>query len=250
MADAVAAALSTPGAVWLGLAALIAGTVRGFSGFGTALVYLPVAGMFLPPFHAIATVIAMDLLGPLPNLRVAWRVADHRDLALLMLGVLLGLPIGLLALSCAAPEVFRAVVSIVALAVVAALALGYRLNRRPRSPGVFAIGAAGGALGGFAGIPGPPVILAYVAGPHSAMSIRANTMLYLYGFDVLALLMLAAADRLTAEMVLLGLLLGVPNMAGNLLGGMLFDPDRERLYRQTAYAVILCSALLGLPIFG
>ncbi len=250
MPDALALAFETPGLGWLCLAALAAGTVRGFSGFGTALVYLPVAGMFLPPFHAIATVIAMDLLGPVPNLRAAWRAADGPDLARLLAGVVVGLPAGLLLLSQASPDLFRVAVSLIAIGMVAALLTGVRLRRRPGPAGIFGVGAAGGAMGGFAGVPGPPVILTYIAGPNSAAAVRANTMLYLYGYDLLALGVIAAAGLMPLEIFIAGLVIGLPNMAGNVLGARIFDPDRERLYRGVAYAIIVASALLGLPFFG
>ena len=40
---------------WLILAALLAGLVRGFSGFGTAMVFLPIASQYLTPFESIAS---------------------------------------------------------------------------------------------------------------------------------------------------------------------------------------------------
>ena len=43
-----------------------AGLVRGFSGFGTAMIYLPVASQFLTPFEALITLMVMDFFGPLP----------------------------------------------------------------------------------------------------------------------------------------------------------------------------------------
>ena len=52
MADALAQALALPGLPWLVLAATLAGLVRGFSGFGSGLVYMPIAGAVLPPAQA------------------------------------------------------------------------------------------------------------------------------------------------------------------------------------------------------
>mgnify|MGYP004045007789 CR=1 FL=1 len=42
--------------------------VRGFSGFGSALIFMPLAGQFLPPLWCIMTLVAMDIFGPVPNL--------------------------------------------------------------------------------------------------------------------------------------------------------------------------------------
>lgn len=247
--EPLTAALTHPEAPVLALAAFAAGLVRGFSGFGTALVYLPVAGMVLSPFHAIATVITMDIFGPLPNVRRAWRDAERGDLARLVAGGVLGLPLGLYLLTRVTPDVFSYTVSAVALGMVLALILGLRLRRRPGARGVAATGAAGGFLGGLAGTPGPPVILAYMAGPHAPRVIRANTMLYLYFYDFFALAMLWWMERLPFDIAVLGLLLAVPCMVGNWLGGVLFRPELDRAYRGVAYSIITASALLGLPFF-
>jgi uncharacterized membrane protein YfcA len=58
----VAEAIATDGLWLLVITALVAGLVRGFSGFGTAMVYLPIAGQILSPFEALTTLMIMDLI--------------------------------------------------------------------------------------------------------------------------------------------------------------------------------------------
>ncbi len=80
--------------------------------------------------------------------------------------------------------------------------------------------------------------------------IRATILLFLFGFDFLVLGYLAAMDRVAMDIVVLGLFLAIPNLMGNWLGGRLFNPDRERLYRLAAYMMIALAALSGLPLWG
>ena len=47
MPDAIATALGQPGLGWLFLAALVAGSVRGFAGFGTGMIFVPAAAQVL-----------------------------------------------------------------------------------------------------------------------------------------------------------------------------------------------------------
>ncbi|MEM9031574.1 MAG: TSUP family transporter [Pseudomonadota bacterium] len=244
------AGLSGPDILWLVSAALAAGLVRGFTGFGTGLVYLPVAAQILPPFQAIATIIAMDLIGPVPNLKGAWSRVNRQHLGRLLLGLALFFPIGLWALALAAPEIFRVLVAGVTLLMVVLLLSGVRYRRGLSPRAVFATGAAGGLLGGVAGLPGPPVILTYMAGPHRAETVRATTMLYLWGFDVLAVAVFLIAGLAPQGVLLLGFLLTVPNLAGNVLGGRLFRPGHERLYRGVALSILTASAVSALPIWG
>ena len=114
---------------------------------------------------------------------------------------------------------------------------------------VVATGALGGFLTGFSGIPGPPVIMLYMASTLPAAVIRANFLLYLLAIDLLLFPVLWLMDLMVLKIVLLGLLAGVPNLIANAIGGWLFDPAAERLFRAVAYIVIGASAIIGLPLW-
>ena len=233
------------------LAALIGGIVRGFSGFGTALIFLSISSPYLGPFGAIIALTIMDIFGPLPNLRRAWSVVDKGDLVRLVLGCAFVLPIGLWLLTRSEPEVFRYLVSLISLSMLAALIPGLRYRRTVRRGMVVAvIGGAAGFLGGVAGLPGPAVILFYMSRPLPVAVIRATILLFLFVFDFLIFGYLAGMGRVTVSTIAMGLLLAVPNVAGNWLGGWMFRPEREKLYRMTAYLVIASAALSGLPLWG
>lgn len=250
MPEALALAVAQPGLIWIALAAFVAGLVRGFSGFGTAMVFLPVAGQFLGPVAALVALVVMDLFGPLPNLPRAWKDGQPADIARLLAGLVVTLPLGIWLLSGLAPDMFRMIVAVVSLTLVACLVLGLRYRGELRPPMVYGIGSVSGLLGGTAGIPGPPVILFYMASPLPAAAVRANTMMFLFAFDVLFLTTLGLGGRLTAETVVTGLILALPVVLGNLAGAAIFRPRAERLYRAAAYGIITASAVSALPIWG
>src|SRR6056297_1412897 len=80
MPDILAPALAVPGLGWLAVVALLAGVVRGFSGFGTAMVYMPVAGQMLSPVAALVSLVIMDAIGPLAQVPRALRQVERGDL--------------------------------------------------------------------------------------------------------------------------------------------------------------------------
>lgn len=249
MPDALAGLAAQAGLISLFLAALVAGLVRGFAGFGTAMVFMPVAGQVLSPVGALVTLIVMDMIGPLPNIPGAWAASERRDLGRLWAGMALGLPVGLLALSRVSPEAFRWGVSGIALGLLAALMLGLRYRGRLTAPVTLGAGAISGFMGGVAGLTGPPVIMVYMASTLPARVVRANLMLFLMGVDVVMLAWFAVSGRLQGANLGLGLALALPYLAGNVAGGRLFRPQYERIYRRVAYGIIAASALAGLPLF-
>nr|WP_321252271.1 sulfite exporter TauE/SafE family protein [uncultured Ruegeria sp.] len=231
-------------------AAFLGGVVRGFSGFGTALIFLPLSAPILGPFGALIALTVMDIFGPVPNLRRAWVAVDRSDLLRLVLGCAVTLPIGLWLLTQVEPVVFRYVVSLISLFMLAVLVSGLRYRGRVRRAMVAGIGAAAGFLGGVAGLPGPAVILFYMSRPLPIEVVRATILLFLFAFDFLLLGILTGMGRVTLASIGLGLALAVPNLAGNWLGGWLFRPERERIYRASAYLAIAVAALSGLPLWG
>lgn len=249
MLEALQAALTQPGLAWLGLAALAAGVVRGFSGFGTAMVFMPVAGQVLSPVTALVAMAVMDLVGPLPHVPRALKHAHRRDIVRLCAGLVVALPLGLWVLVSIRPEMFRYGVSLISLGLLVLLMLGWRYRGEVRRGMIYVAGMISGFLGGVAGLTGPPVILIYMSRPLPAPVVRANLMLYLIGADILMMLMLGIGGRLTLSAVLTGAIVTLPYLVGNLLGAWLFRPEFERVYRWAAYTIIAVSALSGLPLW-
>ncbi|MFQ5438323.1 MAG: TSUP family transporter, partial [Paracoccaceae bacterium] len=113
LASAFREAVAMGGFPLLVFASVLAGLVRGFTGFGKAMVFIPFAGAVLPPVWAVTTVLVFDLIGPLPNVPRALRDGAPMDVLRLAGGAILGLPIGLFLLFRIEPDVFRWMVSIV-----------------------------------------------------------------------------------------------------------------------------------------
>jgi hypothetical protein len=80
--------------------------------------------------------------------------------------------------------------------------------------------------------------------------VRASTLSYLFLYNILLIGFLAWQGMLSGVPVWLGLLLALPNLAGNVMGGRMFRPGLEKTYRTAAYTIIAGSALTGLPIWG
>ncbi len=249
MFDSIAAAMSVDGVWFLAFGAFVAGVVRGFAGFGTAMIYLPVAGQVLGPFEALTTLIVKDLTAPLMHVPRAVKDGHPGDVVRLALGALLAVPIGITVLAVVEPEVFRWGVSLVTFALLAILILGLRYKGPITKPIIFGTGAVGGLLGGSVGLPGPPIILLYMASTLPPKVIRANNTLYLILADVILLAVLAWKGFLVSSAVALGFLMILPYLAGNWIGALIFRPGHETAYRRVAYVIIGTSALLGLPLW-
>ena len=171
------------------------------------------------------------------------------ELRKLLIGAAIVLPLASVILTAMQPQIFRYLVSSMALILLALLILGVRYRGVLRNWMLYGAGALGGFLGGVAGTPGPPVIMIYMASTSPPAVIRANNMLYLFLFDVGFLLLFAFRGLLDWTPIILGLFVALPYLIGSLIGQRIFNPERESLYRNIAYLVIAISAIQGLPFW-
>ena len=249
MPDALNDALALPGFWWLVAAISVAGIVRGFTGFGTALIFVPVAGLFLPAAQVIATITLTGICSTAALLPRAWRQADRREVALLVLAALPTVPLGLMVMERLDALTVRWIVAIVAGGTWVALISGWRYVGAVSHPKMIAIGAVAGLVGGMTGLTGPIVILFYLAGQAVAQSVRANTILFLAALDVVIVANLFLRGFAGWQVIWLAGALAVPYLITTLIGQAMFDPHRERLYRHAAFSVIALAVLTGLPVW-
>ena len=178
-------ALQFEGLTWLIVAVVLSGLVRGFAGFGTALVFMPIAASVTSPIWAIIIMMSFDLLGPIALLPRAWRDGETREITFLGIGALVGLPFGVYFLTKMDPIIFRWMVSSLSLVMLTFLVSGWRYKNPMNIAMMTFVGLISGFLAGIAALPGPPVILSYISGSRPASVIRGNTMMYLFLVDIM-----------------------------------------------------------------
>ena len=72
--------------------AFVSGTARGFSGFGSALIFMPLASSIADPQLVAALLLIIDFVAAAPLLPNAWEKADRRATAIMVFGALIGVP--------------------------------------------------------------------------------------------------------------------------------------------------------------
>ena len=250
MPDLLTQVWATPGLFWLILTISIAGIVRGFTGFGTAMIFVPVAGIFLQPATVVAVMVLTGIASTAALIPRAWRHAARAEVGLLALAAMITVPVGLLFLVLLDQLTVRWIVAAIVGSTFLLLVAGWRFTGTIRWPGLLMIGGAAGVIGGLTGLTGPIVVLFYLAGKSAAQTIRANTILFLAALDIVIAANLFLRGALGMSEVALAFTLAVPYFITSMIGQALFDPKFERLYRSAAYSVIGLAVVSGLPLWG
>jgi hypothetical protein len=225
-------------------AILVAGVLRGFTGFGFALAAVPLGSLVLPPSRVVPVVLLLQLaIGARDVLRER-RLADRFSVPRLALGCLAGTPLGVAALATLPQPVVRLALGAIVCVAVAATWHGPARPMPRRTMLAVLAGVASGFCNGLAAMGGPPAILYFLAvEPAHAVS-RSSLMIY---FALAATI--AVPGAVAAGLIDRGVLgfaaAGLPVMlAGSWLGGLLFRRVGQDAYRITAACALLVTAII------
>jgi hypothetical protein len=162
--------------VLAGLAVLVAGTVRGFSGFGAGLVMIGPLSIIYGLTSAVVTVAVCDACAALTLLRGVWATADLKRALAAAISAATLLPLGTYILQVVDAELLRRIAGVLILFFIASIAAGVRWRGGGVS-GSIAVGAIGGLVGGATSLIGPPMVLYMLARDEDAIRTRASLAL-------------------------------------------------------------------------
>ena len=234
------------GAILLALAAAFGSAfVRGLTGFGMAILIVPILALALAPVHAVLLTNFLSVFIGLSEIRRLLRDAERSAWAIIAL-VAITTPIGLYLLSLTSPAIARLVIALIALSAFVAILLPRRgaLDHHPATTG--AVGIMSGFMTGYAGMPGPPVVPYYVGRDIPRHVAKASMLLIFTCASSVGLVSGAAIGVLDWSLGLLAALLFPAVLAGNWLGDRASGRIADRTWRICVGVVLGGAALAAL----
>ena len=230
-------------------AAVLAGVVRGFSGFGSALIYVPLISAIYEPRIATVSFVLMDYICVVPYALRAFPKAQWRQVGPAFAASILAVPLGTMVQNAADPVVLRWGMAAFVLSFVVLMARGWRYPFKPSTPAAMGAGALSGFCGGAAQMSGPPVILYWLGSPDPAVTIRSNLLVFLIMLGMMLLANYAWHGLITPRPIALGVLLWPVYILALAVGARWFRGASDAGYRRVAYLLVAGAALVSLPIF-
>jgi uncharacterized membrane protein YfcA len=236
-------------AFWIvAVLALIAGTVRGFVGFGAGMIMIPFVSALYGPKIGASSILVADGILTIPYLLKSIRFCEPRTVAPVALGSALAIPIGTYLLTTIDPTPIRwAMVPLIA-GLLAITLSGWRYQGVPKVGVSMATGAVSGFLSGLIQLSGPPVIVLWMSGPFPPQTIRANIFVYFAIMSVVTVISYLIAGVFSSGLLPV-LVPMIPCYAiGLMLGGRFFGKADPKLFRRVAVVLIGAAVILSLPV--
>ena len=232
--------------VWLAVACLVAGFVRGYSGFGFSAMLIAASSLVTNPLNFVAVVVILETVMSLQAAKAAGPNVDWKRVVWLLGGAAIGLPLGLWVLTGVSEDTARAVISSYVLIMCVVLLAGWRLSAEVRGGPPNGIAGVISGLANAPGMGGLPLAAFFAAQPMPAAVFRATLIAYfplldLYSAPLYWLAGLVTWDTLWAALIALPV-----TLLGNWLGGRHFFGTDPQDFRRFAIVLLAGLAALGL----
>jgi uncharacterized membrane protein YfcA len=227
--------------------AFVSGTARGFSGFGSALIFMPLASSIADPRLVAALLLIIDFVAAAPLLPGAWEKADRKATVVIVTGALIGVPIGTYFLSRLEPVTTRWIISAFVFALLLLLLSGWRYRGKDHAAVSIGIGGLSGFCSGLAQTGGPPIVGYWLGRPIPSVVARANIVLFFGASDLFSAVSYTMAGLITMDAILFAIVVGPIYGIGVWFGASLFGKASETVFRAICYALIAAAVIFGLP---
>lgn len=231
-----------------GIATFAGGFLRGFVGFGGALVSILIVSLLIGPRAAVAIAALAGLPAMIQLLPAAIRHAERRFVIPFSLATFLAAPLGTMVLVTLDPALMKMAIAAFVLFMVMMLWRGWRMPAGAGLGGTIAAGVAAGFIQGSAGVGGPPAVAVALARPGTAARQRANTIGAVSGLNLCALVPLWYYGLFTPQAVLFAAIVTPLYSCGTWLGSRYFAHGGERHFRMAALGLLAATGLITLAI--
>jgi uncharacterized protein len=225
---------------------VVAGYVRGYGGFGFSMITVAALSLFFAPSQVVPVVLLLEVAASLFLMPGLWPSVAWPVLSWMLLGVVLGTPLGVWLLGSMSPLPMKIAVAAIIFMLALLLRRGFVVTRHLNRPETIAAGVAAGVLNGAAAIGGPPAILFFFSTPSGAAVSRASLILFFMVTDILAAGTCIAAGLLTPGHAGQALILALPMAAGLFWGKRAFLRTPETTFRKRALLYLMGLSVLML----
>lgn len=233
--------------IWLIIPIIVfAGIIRGYSGFGFAIIAIIGMNLFFEPQQSVVIVLALDLICSIGLWRKAVQQADFQILKSLIIGAAMGIPIGYSVLLLIPADVLKFLICLGILGLAMLLFSEVRLLKTDGGRAKIGYGVVSGICTSSASAGGPIVIYYMLSSQLSPHTQRATLILFFIISDLLACSALLMGGMVDTHILKTVLMLTLPALIAVRIGQALFYRKPPQSLKSFALPVIIVVAVAGM----
>lgn len=224
---------------------IFASTVQASTGFGLAIISLPLISMFFPMQTAV---VSISLLSLCLSSQIAWKLRKNIDFKFIiapLVLVFIGRTVGLYLLMNTPPLILKKVLG--GLLIVLALYFILCKNKIKIKPTILNGSVAGGlsgVLGGLFGMSGPPLVVYYLAGTKDKQTYNASLQATFAIGNIYTLILYLVVGNITNDVLILTGSGIAAVTIGAFIGLKLFRRLNQNTLTKIIYAMLIAMGIM------
>ncbi len=236
--------ITIPTIIAISVIIFFASVVRGFTGFGLALVAVPLIQFFMPVTDTAVFIAIVNLVFSVLYYRRSRKVIKGQPLGSMALFTGLGVAAGTLILKFIYPAYIQLIWGILILFIVLFLARGLNFKIRSEKTALTLSGIFGGILAGSTGITGPPVAIILSSMHTPKEKFNAIISVFILFAVTYALVFYLLAGLIRKETAILALCSIPALLAGLYTGDRLVEHISQKWFTNIVYAVLIIMGVI------
>lgn len=223
---------------------LLASIIQGITGFGFALIAVPLLSLFIPELRNITPIIVIYSL--LTNVIIVYKSRRYIDLKKIIPLIIFGIiatPIGTYILLYVKVSTLKIIIGLIITITAFAMLKNFKIKIENQGISYGIVGLLSGLLNGSTGLSGPPVVLFLTNQNTDKDVFRANLTFYGIATNIFAIMIFIAEDIVNAS-VLSFTILYLPALIIGVFGGIMLSAKiNETLFKKLTIYLITCLGL-------
>ena len=221
---------------------VLSGFLRGFIGFGSGLLMIPILSYFFSPIFAMVFNIVIEIPATIYLTFVGAKKCNFKEISPMMFTMMLTIPFGTVFLVSIDEQVIKILMSILLIFFVILIAIGWRIKATITRYVLVLGGIISGLMQGATGMGGPPYVTVLLSKNDSDEVARANILVITSGLVISAIISLYYFGLFTKNIFLTGIVTAPIYVFSTYLGSKFFNHSGNKYFRN--------SSLIALGIVG
>jgi len=223
----------------------IASIIRGFNGFGFSATCVSGFSFILPAIEIVPIILALEVIISIFMVPYIWNKIDWNFVFKILIGIIIGSPIGLYLLKYLSSDVTHLSVCILVIFFSLLLMSGYENKKIDNSYAKIFTGIISGTLNGLTTLGGMPVALFLLVTSIQPAVIRGSLAALFFLTDIYAFVLSSVAGivDVTTFYRIVPLIIILP--IGVYIGDKFFVKSKEESYRKVVFYFLIFISILG-----
>lgn len=226
----------------------LASVTQGLTGFGFAIVSVPIMIIFISPKIVVPVILMHAIMINIVILIEARQWVDLKRIWPLIIASLAGIPVGTYLLVILNVSVLKVFIGSVIIPFVITFWIGFNKPIKNEKLAFAPIGFISGLLSASTSVGGPPVILFFVNQGVERQVFRANLVVFYLIISALSILAFVISGIITREVINYTMWFLPATIAGTMTGIKLTHKIDEKLFRKIALIVVMIAAFSSIAL--